>query len=746
MAKVRIVKKGGFLGKFVALLLGIIIGIVGGIGGLAFGVYYGVSAFKISEILGLVESTGTDIPAEDYVSEEYLDKTILEAFQSASGLITGIIGGTNTFADLQTISPYVSTGFGELTTKLNEYGLEITQDELLAMSVPDVGPYFQGQITNIELAGLFELFGTPVNPDNALVCALLYGEKGVNYTVVEETDDSDPPVVTKRVEKLPLEYLFENNTFIDWKDGTYTSNGTNWTNEDGSIVIKANATESTIEDVTISYLYEVYQVKNGEAGNTPTETLLYKLALKKDSTTVYNAYKDDVLVKHKATTIASLSNTANLMDSLYGLPIADLLMLDAEDDPMILALAGYEVQGSNLVLVKDSPTTVNDLITNGSNLVQDLEIATVLNLDKNNASSIDKMQRAIAFGIEGEDYDIVDNAIQMKSGKAPKKISELDSSAFGSMKIGDLMNVSGSSKILNLLKDTKIDEISQTIEDLTFGDVIDIPATNPPKIMTFLQDKKINELSGVITDLKLGDVIDVTGDAPKILTVLQNKKITELSTAIADLTLSDVIDGAEENMILKHLAHTKVTELGTKMGDLTIQQIFCDDVYQKGYFAVNTTNKTLTRLYTKDGDTNYYTDEACTIVYTQQTGDVIEQYFLDKAGKPLAHTPTDSAYYVVTADGVTETTGKPVLTGKWLFLLTTDCTPETETPYKLTDTGRIIDNMTKNVQNATLLELQNAGLISTTVDLTSPKEDLQGASLGSFKIMDLVALMDSMLD
>ena len=738
MAKVRIVKKGGFFGKFVALLLGIVIGIVGGIGGLAFGVYYGISAFKISEILGLVESTGTDIPAEEYVSEEYLDKTILEAIQSASGLITGVIGGQNTFGDLQTISPYVATGVGELTAMLGEYGLEITQDELLAMSVPDVGPYFQGQITNIELAGLFELFGTPADPDNALVCALLYGEKGVNYTVVEETDDSDPPVVTKRIEKLPLEYLFEDNTFIDWKDGTYTNNGTTWSNEDGSIVIKANATESTSDDVTISYLYEVYQVQKGEEGSAPTETLLYKLALKADTTNVYNAYKNDEIVKHKATTIASLSNTANLMDSLYGLPIVDLLMLDAGDDPMILALAGYEVQGSNLVLVKDAPTTVNDLITNGSNLVQDLEIATVLNLNKNNANSIDKMQRAIAFGVEGEDYDIVDNAIQMKPGKTPKKISELDSSAFGSMKIGDLMNVSGSSKILNLLKDTKIDNISQMIEDLTFGDVVEIPETNPPKIMTFLKDKKINELSGVITNLTLGDAIEVTADAPKILKVLQNKKITELSTAIADLALSDVIDGAEDNMILKHLADTKVTELGTKMGDLTIQQIFCDDVYQKGYFAVNATNKTLTRLYTKEGDTNYYTDEACATVYTQQTGDVIEQYFLDKDGKPLAHEPTDSAYYLVTADGVTETTGKPVLTGKWLFLLTTDCTPETEVDYKLTDTGHLIDNMTKNVQNSTLSKLKDAGLIQTEVDLGSPRTTLHGASLGELTLIQLI--------
>lgn len=743
MAKVKVVRKGGFFGKLVALLLGIIIGIVGGIGGLAFGIYYGISVVKINEILGLVESTGTDIPAEEYVSEEYLDKTILDAIMSASGLIGGVFGGQNTFGDLQTVSPYVATGLGELTTLLNGYGVEITTEDLLAMSGPDVGAYLQGQVTNIELAGILALAGVPVDPNNALMCAIMYGKKGVNYDVTVETDPNDPLTTTKSVTMLPLEYVLDGNVFTDWNGSEYAFDDTNWANGDGSIVIKANATQS--EDGQISYAYEVYQVQQ-EAGATPVEKLQYKLALKADTTNVYQAYKNDTIVNHKGTTIATISNVSDLMGTLYSLSIVDLLTLDAGADPMILALAGYEVKDNQLVLVKDRPTTVNDLVENGSALVQDMEIATVLQLDKNNASSIDKMQRAIAFGIEGEDYYVEDNAIKMYDGKSPKKISDLDSGTFGEMKIGDLVNVDGSSKILNLLKDTKINEISSTIDSLKFGDVIEVEA-DAPKIMKFLKDKPINNLSTEIANLTLGDVIEVEADAPKILTALQDKKITDLSGAIKDLELADVIKGADENMILKHLAHEKVTDLGDKMSTLTIQQIFCDDVYQKGYFAVNKTNQKVTRLYTKANDTNYYTDEACSTLYTQIAGDVIEHYFLDKDGNPLQHTATESVYHVVNKDGTVSATetGKPVLTGTWLFLLTTDCTPETETPYLLTQTGHLIENMTKNVQNATLQELNDSGLIVITADLTTPKTALGGRTLGSYTIIELLSVIDTLL-
>ena len=77
--QVKIIRKGGFFGKLLALLLGIIIGIVAGIGGLAGILYYAFGIASIGEVLGIVEdTTSMDIPAEEYVGEEYLDKTLIQ--------------------------------------------------------------------------------------------------------------------------------------------------------------------------------------------------------------------------------------------------------------------------------------------------------------------------------------------------------------------------------------------------------------------------------------------------------------------------------------------------------------------------------------------------------------------------------------------------------------------------------------------------------------------------------------------
>jgi hypothetical protein len=82
--------------------LGILIGIIAGIGGLAGGIYYAITGPKINDILGLVENFAGDIPAEDYVSNDYLDKSILSAITDA----TGVIGEWNSIAEYDVTTLY----------------------------------------------------------------------------------------------------------------------------------------------------------------------------------------------------------------------------------------------------------------------------------------------------------------------------------------------------------------------------------------------------------------------------------------------------------------------------------------------------------------------------------------------------------------------------------------------------------------------------------------------------------------
>ena len=674
MAKNKvIVRKSGFFGKLLALLLGILIGIVAGLGGLVGIVYFALTGFKISELFGFVEQATGDIPEEEYVGETYLDKTLLEAIMEASGVISGVASGSNTFGDLIEISPFVGTSISSLPDMLGGYGIKLTEEELLAMSVPDVAPFFQEQIGNIQIAPMLELLGQPVDANNVIMCAILYGEKDVHYTVVEVDGE-------KTVEMLPLTYTLTDGNFYDYEGTMYALNGEKWTNENSEYVIKTETAQSA--DESISYAYAIYELVN------ETEILRYRLALKEGETNVYEVYADDEKQRHSGATITSLASN-DFMSTLENMPIGDLLSLDASSDPLMLALAygedGYEIDGETLTVTTATPTTLKELKESGSTLAQDLEIATALGLDENNAESIDKMMRAIAFGKAGEDYDVEDNKIVMKEGKSPKKIRDLN---------------------------------ADLIKTLTISDVIDVNETD-------------------------GD-----DKSPAILIALKDTAIGNLSTTIKTMPLKSIIPEAETNTILRHLANSTIDNLATNINNLSIQQVFCDDIYEKVYFADYGT-ATPTQVYLKEG--KYYTDATYTTEYTGSAS--IIDLFIAKNSKTtsdagecqyLYHDPADNAYHyynVTTATESTET-GKPVLTGVWYFLLTKD--GEEQEDYKLTQTSHLVDNMTENVQKATLQELHDNDLLVFN-DPSVLSRKLKGTTytLGSLKITELITFLAS---
>ena len=848
MAKVKVVRKGGFFGKLIALLLGIIIGIVAGLGGLAAIIYYAFGVLTIGEVFGYVENATTmDIPEEEYVGADYLDKSLIDALSEVATVITGIGGGTNTFGDLAKISPYVGDSIGGLADVFTEYGFQMTKDDLFAMSAPSFGEYMQTSFGNLALAPLLtNIGGQTIDPSNTIMCALFYGQKGVHYQIVEVEG-------AKKIEMLPLAYtLATDGNFYDWSDKKYEKVADEWINEDGSGIIKAETESGTNENGdTIEYTHAYYTVKDDQ------QTLAYRLAVETPAArtaTTYIAYTANNVPKlHVGTTVSSLLSE-DLMNTMYSLPLADILGLDATSDRMMLALAygedGYKIEVvdgvKNLKVLTDEPKTINDLVDSGSDLVKDMSIATLLDLNADSdrmmlalaygedgyeievvdgvktlnvlkpskkidalvdggsslvtdmsivtvmdlnpedAASISAIMKSLAFGTEGADgdYQIIDNKIVMNEGKSYKKIDALKgntSDLVGDIKLSDVMTINGdSSQILQTLKDTKISELdgkistltlgqaikidsssslimqnlagtpinemSTAIDDLTMSEIMEIKTEGENKsspILIALKDTTVSGLSAKIDTLKVEEVIEINETSPMILktmkangtlvkdlgSAIDNLKIDEvieinetspkllqtmkakgtpvknLGTAINEFKLSEIIDNVSENTILRHLENSTLTSLSSDINELTIQQVFCDDVYQKVYFAGTT------QVY-KSGD-KYYTDAAC---QTQYTGsETILDLFVASETKAtsdagscqyLYHNPADSKYHYYNVENKkeSETTGKPVLTGVWSFLLEKN---GVEQPYALTETGHLIDNMTVNIQKATMQELSD---------------------------------------
>ncbi len=109
--------------------------------------------------------------------------------------------------------------------------------------------------------------------------------------------------------------------------------------------------------------------------------------------------------------------------------------------------------------------------------------------------------------------------------------------------------------------------INEKINDLKFGDVIEVTDESEPILIT-LKDKKINEINDVMSEIKIGEVVDITDDSNIILKKMKELGVSELGGA----KVTEIINGTlleelieidnNSNIILQKMAELTVGELG----------------------------------------------------------------------------------------------------------------------------------------------------------------------------------------
>jgi hypothetical protein len=179
------------------------------------------------------------------------------------------------------------------------------------------------------------------------------------------------------------------------------------------------------------------------------------------------------------------------------------------------------------------------------------------------------------------------------------------------------------------------------------------------------------------------------------------------------LTLEEVLDvNLDENPILKPIAHTTIEELPGAIDSLTITQVFEKDVYKmnlsKTYFLDANDN----RLYYNELDKAWYTTE------TFEAGTKSERVLVS-TWKYLLKDATPE--YVLAQDGAyvyNEESEK--------FELANESTPASAQRYqqkftapeafKVNDIGALVENMTVNIQNASMQSLVDDKIITLSND------------------------------
>ena len=398
--QVIVQKKGGFLGKFIALLLGLILGIASAFGGVAAIAYFVPIKDGINTVGNL---TNTDINYKDFITEEYGDKSIVEAITSLSKLAQK--GDGLTFNDLNSVSPQVEKAIENLVESAGKNSIKLDKTELMSTPLKDFPDLLIEEIEDIELGEILMKVDKGIYSSEAgpILKELFFGQENVNYK-----DNGDGTL-----SMLPLTYTFENNTFacVDGTEYTFTTTDL-WTAKSGEY-IKPYTGEG-------SYLYAVYE---------KDDTLLYALGANtaaRSSSAVYTAYAFDNNTQAWETALqaslklgAFMDKDANPIEVIGNVRLGTLLGItteeEAKDDKnaLLVTLAygtfgvDYEFVDGKIMPVNGKEfITLTSLITDSEEVLDTIELGALLNIKtKADAEkSENKMLVALAYGTYGRDF------------------------------------------------------------------------------------------------------------------------------------------------------------------------------------------------------------------------------------------------------------------------------------------------------------------------------------------------------
>ena len=166
----------------------------------------------------------------------------------------------------------------------------------------------------------------------------------------------------------------------------------------------------------------------------------------------------------------------------------------------------------------------------------------------------------------------------------PRVISDLSAEGFldnllDNATLGDLLTIDSSDTTIYALRDTKINELEDGIQDLELQEVVEISVTSP-LILQNLAETKVGELPSAIGNLTLGDVIEINDSSSKILKSLAGTKVDQIGGKIDTLKLGEMIEiGSTSPLILQNLENSTLATLESDIENLKITDVFAGEIW-----------------------------------------------------------------------------------------------------------------------------------------------------------------------
>ena len=436
-----VVKKGGFLGKFVAFLLGFILGI-GAIAGAVAGIVVYVMSNTLSATAGLMEGFmpgiysmmfGADGQNNGLLDEKYAEKTVAELLGDSMTAITEIQSGNGSLQSLGNVFPIVGNFAAQICVEMDAYAIPVDHATLMSKPLGEVKDYLMESAKNAALGDLLKSMDSDNGKGNKLMNAISYGEENVDYTFDENgnvvmlngakkttlNDLISEDGMDGLINKLPLDAVMDVNMSDEVMCAiAYGSTSRYSTNDKGDVIM--NQVAYTFEDKGDGWNF--YDDKSNAVDGTyelltPTTAKLTLASgevqyLKVEANNLTcKAYADEAFTKevlYKKTKVGDLSkDSMSIINNIY---LKDALGVDENSHKVLISLAyGKEgidfeyskTDGSIQLIGNAKPRTIGDLRERGGALIDEIPLTDITVEDRENG-----LVMYILYGREGVHYQI----------------------------------------------------------------------------------------------------------------------------------------------------------------------------------------------------------------------------------------------------------------------------------------------------------------------------------------------------
>lgn len=767
-------KKSGWLGKLIALFLGLVMGIAGGLGGVGGLAYYLATKKTIREASDLITSfSGFPIPLSEYLTNEYADKTLLDAAKQTLDVAKKIADGTGTLNDARAISPKVDDlvkGKTGLLSFFSNMGIQLNAETVMSKKLlkPNTvtgedTSYFTDYIVHeLKAAPAGDVLKANKFSSNKLIDSVVYGEKGIDYVIDENGNKKmnegkfqltigellGDGLMT-RLKATPLDgimdikqsntmlcelaygpkhrYVYDETTnTVSMQQMFYTFDGTSFFDDEKNEVL---ATHTLNEDGTYTLTFE-----------DGTKQLV---KLENEKYMVYTTEGEAIL--YKKTLYGDLEGDFEKTIDKISLPsVLGVKGKDDKDAHAVMKAIAYDDAGN--------PRTLGMFKKDNAKIMDGIKLSTVIPVDtKSNVIMY------ILYGRKDVHY-----TVDGTGAVTPKqqRVAVLDGkvfNAYGEEIKGAVANDAATQYTLNEITYTLSGEGADlkpiNVKWLEYkkaylysvaqnGTTLEEPvAVYETKVYTAkgelitgavanaeATEYTLNDVTYTLTKKTDADQIDVPWEEKSSMadtyyvsldgtplmyqenTIGTLKDGTTISKITDRMTLQEFVD-VKGNRILKNVGDKTISQIPDAINKMTIEEVFGDTFYYR------VTNGTLD-AQGKPVLTKFRINEAHQFI--DANNNVVTGYYLCY----MNGTKID-----LDGDDTTQTRDELdlALTGSWKYILRSK-DKDTGKYFishsaTLTDMDGIMDNMMHNIHDASIRELQADGMVSG-LDLTTMDQKL----------------------